>query len=128
MSTMEARKVVGRAILEEDFRKLLSEDPEKALAGYDLNQEEQDALRSIPSEFVDDVANTLPERISMSIFGDLLGWTPGNQDAEAFMNLQLAAGQHAGKTFEFDSAWKSILLRVLGFRVRSLEYNPPLLD
>ncbi|MGW8227007.1 MAG: Franean1_4349 family RiPP, partial [Anaerolineales bacterium] len=76
MSAEESRKVVSRAVMEEDFRNQLFSDPDTALVGYDLTPEEINALRSIPAETIDEFANNLDERISMSLlyFGaDLMG-------------------------------------------------------
>ena len=66
MSAEESRKVVSRAVMDEDFRKTLFSDPDKALTGYDLTPNEITALRSIPAETIDDFANNLDERISRS--------------------------------------------------------------
>ena len=41
MSAEESRKVVSRAVMEEDFRNQLFSDPDTALVGYDLTPEEQ---------------------------------------------------------------------------------------
>lgn len=85
MSTEHARKVVSRAVIDATFRNLLFSDPEKALAGYDLTEEESQALRSIPSETMDDFSSKLEERISMSLiaFGtDLFGADRGLSGAD----------------------------------------------
>ena len=76
MSAEESRKVVSRAVMDEDFRNQLFSDPDKALVGYDLTPDEINALRSIPAETIDEFSNNLDERISMSLlyFGaDLMG-------------------------------------------------------
>ncbi len=67
MSAKEARKVVTRAVTDNNFRELLFENPDKALAGYQLTPVEVEALRGIHSESIDDFANNLDERISMSL-------------------------------------------------------------
>jgi hypothetical protein len=67
MSKEESRKVVNRAVMDEEFRLTLYSDPEKALAGYDLSDEEKSVLRSIPAETIDAFANELEERISLSL-------------------------------------------------------------
>jgi hypothetical protein len=66
MSTEDTRKVVSRAVRDEEYRKTLYSDPERALQGYDLTPEEVNALRAIPAETIDDFANNLDERISLS--------------------------------------------------------------
>ena len=67
MSKKDARKVVSKAVTDEEFRQTLFGDPDKALEGYDLTEEEVSALRSIPAETIDDFANNLDERLSMSL-------------------------------------------------------------
>jgi len=67
MSAKDARKVVSKAVMDETFRNLLFSNPDKALAGYDLTEDEVNALRAIPAETIDDFANNLEERISMSL-------------------------------------------------------------
>jgi len=67
MSTEDTRKVVSRAVLDEEFRKTLYGDPNKALEGYDLSPEEIQALRAVPAETIDEFANSLEERISMAV-------------------------------------------------------------
>ena len=67
MSMQDTRKVVSRAVMDEGFRRTLFSDPDSALAGYDLTAEEVQALRAIPAETIDDFANHLEERISMSV-------------------------------------------------------------
>ncbi len=69
MSAEESRKVVSRAVMDEEFRNTLFSNPDKALAGYELTPEEVSALRSIPAETIDEFANNLDERISMSLLG-----------------------------------------------------------
>ena len=59
MSAEESRKVVSRAVMDEEFRNTLFSDPDKALVGYDLTPEEINALRSIPAETIDNFANNL---------------------------------------------------------------------
>src|SRR3990172_2459440 len=67
MSVQDTRKVVSRAVMDEEFRRTLFSDPDTALTGYDLTPDEVQALRSIPAETMDDFANHLEERISMSV-------------------------------------------------------------
>jgi uncharacterized protein YjbI with pentapeptide repeats len=85
MSVDGTRKVVSRAVLEQDFRKQLFSDPDTALEGYDLTVEEKSVLCSIPAETIDNFANNLEERISLSLvaFGaEMFG--PEVQGAELF--------------------------------------------
>jgi pentapeptide MXKDX repeat protein len=84
MSAEESRKVVSRAVMDEEFRNTLFSTPDKALEGYDLTPEEINALRSIPAETIDEFANNLDERISMSLLAygaDLMGGDAMGADA-----------------------------------------------
>lgn len=67
MSTQEARKVVSRAVTDEEFRGLLFSNPDQALAGYSLTASEASALRGLPAEAIDNFAGQLEARISMSV-------------------------------------------------------------
>ena len=92
MSAEESRKVVSRAVMEEDFRNQLFSDPDKALVGYDLTPDEINALRSIPAETIDEFANNLDERISMSLLyfgadamgGEAMGGEAMGSEARGF--------------------------------------------
>jgi hypothetical protein len=58
---------------ESEYRELLFDDPDKALEGYELTDEEAEALKGLEREKFDAVAGELEERISRSGFlmGDL---------------------------------------------------------
>ncbi len=64
MSKESVQTIVGRAILEPEYRKLLFSDPGKAMEGYELTGEETEAIKGLDSEKFDVVANQLEERIS----------------------------------------------------------------
>lgn len=89
MSTQDTRKVVSRVVMDQSFRALLFNDPEQALSGYALTPDETSALRAIPAETIDEFANHLDERISMSVlaFG-----------AEAFGGEAMSGQVMGGKT------------------------------
>ena len=90
MSKEESRKVVNRAVMDEEFRLTLYSDPDKALAEYALSDEEKSVLRAIPAETIDAYANELEERISLSLLAlgaDILSRPGfGNQDVNPIIN------------------------------------------
>lgn len=62
--TKEAvESVIGRAVLEGQFREARFADPDEALGGYELAEEEVSALRAIDAETMEALAGTLDERI-----------------------------------------------------------------
>jgi hypothetical protein len=84
MSLENVQTIVGRAILEPEYRTLLFSDPTKALEGYDLTEEETQALKSMDKGKVDLLANDLEERISKS------GLFLQGKYSDASLNLNLA--------------------------------------
>ena len=83
MSKEAVETVIGRAVLERDFREALFASPEDALADYDLTSEEVAALKTIDAETMEALAGTLDERISKAdwagilAFGSVEGGPPG---------------------------------------------------
>ena len=59
MSRQALEAVIGRAILNEQFRLDLFEDPETALAKYELTEDEVAALKSVDAETLDACADIL---------------------------------------------------------------------
>jgi hypothetical protein len=59
MSEIEMQAVIGRCLLEVDFRELLFADPDRALVAYDLTPEERTALFGIDAEMLDACAERL---------------------------------------------------------------------
>jgi len=64
MSKDALQSVIGRAVTDKKFRYTLFANPDKALADYDLTEEEISSLKSIDAETMDDVAGTLDDRMS----------------------------------------------------------------
>jgi hypothetical protein len=64
MSREAVEAVIGKAVLDGEFREALFANPEEMLAGYDLSEEEVAALKSIDAETMETLAGTLDERIS----------------------------------------------------------------
>jgi hypothetical protein len=64
MSKEAMEAVVGKAVLDSEFRQVLFANPEEALAGYELTEQEIAALKSFDAETIDSFADTLDEHIS----------------------------------------------------------------
>ena len=64
MSKEAVESVIGKAVLDTEFRQALFADPEKAVAGYDLNETEKAQLQSLDSETLDAMSNALDARAS----------------------------------------------------------------
>jgi len=64
MSKDAVSQIIGRAVTDEEFRKLLFSNPEQALAGYDLANEEKEALKNLKPEDLEDFSTKLDSRIT----------------------------------------------------------------
>ena len=78
MTQQAIEAVIGKAVMENEFREVLFANPDEALAGYELTDEETVALKSIDAETLESFAGALDERISKSVIqfaydGDSLG-------------------------------------------------------
>jgi hypothetical protein len=65
MSQRELEAVIGRAIVDQEFRMELFAHPTAALAGYELSEMEVAALRSVDAESLDACAG-IGRRIHLS--------------------------------------------------------------
>jgi len=59
MSRQAMEAIIGRSLMDHDFRELFFADPNQALAGYDLSKEERTALLSVDAETLDAFAERL---------------------------------------------------------------------
>lgn len=59
MSQNATEAVLGRCVMDSDYRVLLFADPDQALAGYDLTKEERAALLAVDAETLDAFAERL---------------------------------------------------------------------
>ncbi len=64
MSQEAVQRVIGRAVMDEAFRKLLFSNPDEAFKGYDLTEEEKKILRHLDADEVAGFAGKLDERIT----------------------------------------------------------------
>lgn len=69
MSIENVQAIIGRAVMEPEYREQLFSDPDKALEGYDLSEDEAKALKGIKREKFEAVAGELEERISKAGIG-----------------------------------------------------------
>jgi hypothetical protein len=63
MSRQALEAVIGRVVIDEEFRLMLFADPEAALTGYELAEREIAALRTIDAESLDVFARGVGRRI-----------------------------------------------------------------
>lgn len=62
MSKEAIQSVIGKALLEAEFRAALLADPDEALAGFDLTEAEKASLKSMDSETMEALAKDLERR------------------------------------------------------------------
>jgi hypothetical protein len=64
MSQSEVERVIGRAVTDEGFRQQLIDSARAACKGYDLTEEELDALEKLDAQSMLAFAGSLDRRIS----------------------------------------------------------------
>jgi hypothetical protein len=64
MSAESVEQVIGKAVVDGEYRELLFSEPDKALEGYELTEEESTALKGIEREKLDAVVTVIEDRIS----------------------------------------------------------------
>jgi hypothetical protein len=64
--------VIGRAVVDPDFRQKLIDNAAEACEGYDLTEEELAALEAIESEGLESFANSLPDRLIKGVGGGII--------------------------------------------------------
>jgi hypothetical protein len=57
-------QVIGRAVIDTEFRTLLFSNPPQALQGYDLSGDEVEALKNLKLEDLEDFSTKLDARIT----------------------------------------------------------------
>lgn len=87
MSKEAVEAIIGKAVLDGQFREALFAEPEEVLAEYDLAEEEVAALRAIDFETMESFAGTLDERISKMLF---FTWIDGATTKEVGLSDALA--------------------------------------
>jgi hypothetical protein len=81
MSKEAVQAVIGKAVTETEFRELLFANPDDALGGYDLTDEEMAALKAIDAETMESFAGELDERISKMFVAAGFGGSGGGRAA-----------------------------------------------
>jgi hypothetical protein len=64
--------VIGRAVVDLDFRRRLIDNAAEACAGYDLTEEELADLEAIESESLESFAKSLPDRLIKGVGGGII--------------------------------------------------------
>jgi hypothetical protein len=64
MSKEAVEAIIGRAVLDREFREALFVNPDEVLAGHDLSEAEVAALKAIDAEAMESLAGTLEEPFS----------------------------------------------------------------
>ena len=64
MSVEGVKQVIGRAVVDEEFRTLLFDKPGEALGGFELTDEERTRLQTITRDEFDKVTSEVEERVS----------------------------------------------------------------
>jgi len=64
MSAESLEKIIGKAVVDGEYRELLFSEPDKALEGYELSEEESAALKGLEREKFNTAATEIEERIS----------------------------------------------------------------
>jgi hypothetical protein len=64
MSQSNVEQIVGRLVLDPDFRQQMSTDRQRALAGYDLSEEERGQLLNLDLSLFAGAVSLLDERVS----------------------------------------------------------------
>jgi hypothetical protein len=64
MSQTAVEQVVGKMLLDAEFRKLMASNMLQALAGFDLTEEEHDSFKNMDLQDFDRTVTGLDERVS----------------------------------------------------------------
>ena len=69
MSTETVQLIIARAVTDVDYREMLFNQPEEALQGFELSEEEHHALMNLQRDHFESVQSELEERLSKAGFG-----------------------------------------------------------
>jgi hypothetical protein len=68
MSEVHVKQIIVNAVINLEYRELLFSEPEQALVGFDLTDEEQAALKGLDRDKFDLTAAKMEDRISRAGF------------------------------------------------------------
>lgn len=68
MSQQAVESVIGKVVMDAEFRQELLANPDQALAAFDLTETEKAGLKSMDNETMDALAATLDSRTSKYIW------------------------------------------------------------
>ncbi|MBP8975074.1 MAG: hypothetical protein KBH93_14520 [Anaerolineae bacterium] len=98
MAKQDLTTIISRALTDEEFRALLLSDPDAALAGYELEEDEEKALRNLPADAFDKLTMDLENRQSKSGFMGAFSLMSGKDAAlDASTLLNLLSNKYGGK-------------------------------
>lgn len=66
MSRKILEKIIGRAVMDPQFRQRMIEEPEIAFEEYDLTEEQLSAVKAIPTDALERFVQKLMENIEQS--------------------------------------------------------------
>ncbi len=67
MSQTAVEQIMGKMLLDAQFRKLMASDMPQALAGFDLTAEEREGLKNIDLADFQKTVTSLDERVSKAL-------------------------------------------------------------
>jgi hypothetical protein len=71
MSRKMVAIIIGKTVIDGEFREALFANPDKVLAGYDLTEQERASFKTIAAEDLEAFAGTLDERLCKAILAIL---------------------------------------------------------
>jgi hypothetical protein len=77
MSKEAVEAIIGKAVVDSEFREALFANPDEALARYELTEVEIAALKATDAETMESFAGTLDERISKMLVAADVGGAGG---------------------------------------------------
>ena len=64
MSQDAVSQIIGRAVIDSEFRETLFSNPEQALEDYNLTDDEKESLKNLKREDLEDFSTKLDSRIT----------------------------------------------------------------
>lgn len=107
MSEEQLIEVVGRAVVDAEFRALLISEPESAVKEYDLTEDELASLKNIKPEVFESIGSELEERVSRA------GLTPGGFLSQTAPTPPPQPGQIGGMASDRASQMHNILQQIM---------------